>query len=77
MLHRADQVRKLAEKLGYKLSSEIEDQVRGISRLASMEIVLKAGGKETDYTLEEKIKLANEKNDMYINLIKSYSPDDL
>ena len=68
---------KLAEKLGYKLSSEIEDQVRGISRLASMEIVLKAGGKETDYTLEEKIKLANEKNDMYIDLIKSYSPDDL
>ena len=68
---------RLAEKLGYSLSPDIEDQVRGISRLASMEIVLKAGGMEKNFTTDEKIKLANEKNDMYIDLIKSYGPDDL
>lgn len=68
---------RLAEKLGYTLSPEIEDQVRGISRLASMEIVLKAGGIEKNFTANEKIKLANEKNDMYIDLIKSYNSDDL
>jgi alpha,alpha-trehalose phosphorylase len=67
----------LAENLGYKLSPDIEDQVRGISRFASMEIVLKAGGLEKDFTTEEKIKLANEKNEIYIDLIKSYGPDDL
>jgi alpha,alpha-trehalose phosphorylase len=68
---------RLAEKLGYKLSPDIEDQVRGISRLASMEIVLKASGLEKDFTTEEKIKLANEKNEIYIDLIKSYGPNDL
>ncbi|HBH12633.1 MAG: Glycoside hydrolase family protein [Clostridiales bacterium 38_11] len=68
---------QLAEKLGFTLSPDIEDQVRGISRLDSMEIVLKAGGIEKNYTTDEKIRLANEKNDMYIDLIKSYGSGDL
>lgn len=68
---------QLAEKLGFKLDSDIEDQVRGISRLASMELILKAGGIEKNYTKDEKIKLANEKNDIYVELIKSYSRRDL
>src|SRR6056297_145161 len=68
---------QLAEKLGFKLDSDIEDQVRGISRLASMELILKAGGIEKNYTKDEMIKLANEKNDIYVELIKSYSRKDL
>lgn len=67
----------LASELGFEVPAKLEDEVRGISRLDSLEIVLAHGGLNDRYTLEEKNALANHKNDLYLELIKGYTPDNL
>lgn len=69
--------RALASAHGFDLPDEVEDQVRGISRLASLDVVLKAGGLEKAFDHEEKINMANGKNDMYLELIKAYDTSNL
>ncbi len=68
---------KLAQSLGYSLGDEIMDQVRGISRMASLDIVLEAGGKKDQFTHDEKVALATKKNDIYLDLIHAFSPENL
>lgn len=68
---------QLAEELGYHLPDEIEDEVRGISRLASLEIVLKAGNLEKSFSEKEKNRLADYKNEIYLNAIKDYNAENL
>ena len=43
----------------------------------SLELILKAGGHENDYTQEEKEALATEKNDNYIKLVETLTPADI
>ena len=65
----------LAERLGIPFSREINNQLRGISRMESLEIVLKGSGRQ--YPDTEKAALAAEKNDIYRELLGRMSPDDL
>ena len=67
----------LASELGFEVPDELEDKVRGISRLDSLEIVLTYGNLNEVYTDEEKVDLANHKNDLYLDLIKGYTPENL
>lgn len=68
---------ELANKLGFTLPPALEDEVRGISRMASLERVLKAGGLATQFSESEKIEMATEKNNLYLERIKSYHSGDL
>lgn len=67
----------LAKSLGFELPDSVEDAVRGISRLASLEIVLEAGGMTDRFSQPEKVALAEKKNAMYVEQIKGYTADDL
>lgn len=67
----------LAESLGFDVPLHLEDEVRGISRLASLDIVLAYGNAEQRFSHDEKIELANRKNEIYLEFIKSYSPSEL
>ncbi|HAS74031.1 MAG TPA: beta-phosphoglucomutase [Clostridiales bacterium UBA8960] len=67
----------LAESLGFDVPNHLEDEVRGISRLASLDIVLGYGDQLPQFSHDEKVEMANRKNDIYLDLIKSYSPSDL
>lgn len=67
----------LAESLGFDVPEHLEDEVRGISRLASLDIVLNYDGMSEKFSEEEKVALADQKNAHYLALIESYSPDDL
>ncbi|GAA3620822.1 beta-phosphoglucomutase [Secundilactobacillus similis] len=66
--------RQLAEKLGVTWTKTLEDGLKGISRMDSLEMILKAGNKENDYTQDEKVALATEKNTNYVNAIHQMTP---
>ena len=65
----------LAERLGIPFSREVNNQLRGISRMESLKIILK--GSSRQYPDTEKAALAAEKNDIYRELLGRMSPDDL
>ncbi len=65
----------LADRLGIYFDEKINNRLRGVSRMASPEIILERSDKE--YTQEEKEAFATEKNDTYRELLKNMSPADL
>ncbi len=66
--------RQLANQLGFDLTLEQNELLKGISRMESLDIVLGIGGVQLD--AEEKSKLAAEKNVRYLELCKQITPDD-
>ncbi len=66
----------LAEELGItNFTKEDNVRQRGVSRMASLEVVLEKGDKT--YTEEEKLVLADKKNTIYVNSLADLSPDDI
>lgn len=65
----------LADRLGIYFDEKINDRLRGVSRMASLEIVLEKAGKS--YTQEEKEAFAEEKNNRYKELLKDMTEADL
>jgi beta-phosphoglucomutase len=69
--------KQLARDLGFDISEAINEQVKGISRLESLEIVLSAGGMGERFSEAEKIELADKKNLIYQSLIKEFTRENL
>jgi len=67
----------LAKELGFELPPEVNDQVKGISRLESLDIVLKAGNLQNKFVETERIALADRKNLIYQGLIKEFTKENL
>lgn len=67
----------LAEELNIPFSKEFNEQLKGISRMESLEKILVHGRRATDFTEEEKHSLANKKNEHYRKLIDSITPNDI
>lgn len=65
----------LADRLGIYFDEKINDRLRGVSRMASLEIVLEKA--EKSYTQEEKEAFAEEKNNLYKELLKDMTEADL
>ena len=65
----------LADRLGIYFDEKINDRLRGVSRMASLEIILERAT-ET-YTQEQKEAFAEEKNNIYRELLKTMTPTDL
>ena len=65
----------LADRLGICFDREINNRLRGVSRMASLEIVLERADKR--YTDAEKAAFAEEKNDLYRRLLGRMSEADL
>ena len=65
----------LADRLGAYFDEEINNRLRGVSRMASLEIVLERY--DGTLTQEEKEAAAEEKNNRYRELLKNMSPADL
>ena len=69
--------KKLADRLGIQLDRKMNEQLKGISRMDSLDRILAIGNQMDRYTLEEKEKLADEKNEDYKELILKVTPNDL
>ncbi len=65
----------LADRLGIPFDRERNNLLRGVSRMASLEIILEKSDKT--YTEEEKAAFAEEKNTRYRELLGRMSPADL
>lgn len=67
--------KQMADKENIYFDEEINNRLRGVSRMASLEIVLERASR--DYSQEEKVALATYKNDVYRELLKSLTPKDI
>ena len=67
----------LGEKLGITIDEVFNEELKGISRLDSLELILNHGGQGANFTLAEKEALAVTKNQAYVELLVDLSPADL
>lgn len=67
--------REMAEESGIYFDPAVSNRLRGVSREESLEIILEHAGKV--FSPEEKKKMAEKKNAIYIKLLDRMSPGDL
>lgn len=67
--------KQMANDLGFDISEEFNEQLKGVSRMESLDIILKHGG--IDLSKAEKLSLATKKNEIYLNLVSKMSPADI
>ena len=67
--------KQLADRLGIPFDEELNNQLRGVSRMESLDIVLRAGGVEAD--LPQREQWATEKNTVYAASLDTLTPQDL
>lgn len=67
--------KKMADEEGIYFDKEINNRLRGVSRMESLEIILERATKT--YTNEEKDALATRKNGYYKEFITKLTPDDI
>lgn len=66
---------QVAKSIGVAFDRTINNQLRGVSRMESLEIILR--NSSASYTQEEKVRLADEKNEVYKKLLGKMTPTDL
>lgn len=69
--------KKLADELGCYFDEDMNELLKGVSRINSFEIILEKNNAANKYTPEEKEALANKKNDYYKEMIEQLTPDDI
>ena len=67
--------KKMADEEGIYFDKTINNRLRGVSRMESLEIVLERAEKE--YSDEEKLQLAERKNGYYKEFITKLTPNDI
>ena len=67
--------KKLADKLGVYFDEVINNRLRGVSRMESLNIILEKCDREL--TIQEKEACAEEKNEIYKELLKNMTTEDL
>ncbi len=67
--------KQVADEQGIYFDEEINNRLRGVSRMASLEIILERSDKL--YTMSEKVAMAEKKNHIYREYLKQMSPEDL
>lgn len=67
--------KQIADELGIYFDEEINNRLRGVSRMESFEIILERY--EETMSLEDKVVYTTRKNEAYKELLKNMSPADL
>ena len=65
----------MADEEGIYFDKTINERLRGVSRMESLEIILEKADKE--YINEEKIQMAEKKNSLYRELLNELTPTDI
>jgi beta-phosphoglucomutase len=69
--------KKLAEELGITIDREFNEQLKGVSRMDSLERILALNPSLINMPQEEKEKLAFQKNEHYMELITTIKPENI
>ena len=64
--------KRMADEEGIPFDRSINERLRGVSRMESLEIILEKAGRS--YTADEKQEMAGRKNNYYRQLLESLSP---
>ncbi|HZY36972.1 MAG TPA: beta-phosphoglucomutase [Mucilaginibacter sp.] len=67
--------KRLANELGFDLTEEQNEKLKGVSRVRSLELILQWGG--ITKTEEEQKELAARKNDWYVEMINRMTPEEI
>lgn len=67
--------KKLASEIGINLTYEFNENLKGVGRMESLDLILTLT--EKNYSNEEKIELANKKNRYYLEFVNRMTPSDL
>ena len=67
--------KKMADEEGIYFDREINERLRGVSRMDSLEIILERAQKT--YSEVEKVNLATRKNQYYVEFIQNLTPADI
>ncbi len=67
--------KKIAEELNINFTENDNERLKGVSRMASLDILLSLG--DLELNTKEKENLAKRKNDIYLEYILKLSPDDI
>jgi beta-phosphoglucomutase len=67
----------LGEELGIPFTREFNEELKGVSRMDSLEKILVLGNRQNDFSMEDKEALATKKNKHYVRLIANISPNDI
>ena len=68
---------KIADKLGIPFDIEYNEKLKGVSRMESLNLILDNGPGRNSISDEKKNEIAEEKNNIYKELIKNITPKDL
>lgn len=69
--------KSLAEELDIEIDREFNEQLKGVSRENSLDLILKHGKKRNTVDDDTFRKLAEKKNDVYVKMIQSFSEEDI
>ncbi|HAC2392355.1 TPA_asm: beta-phosphoglucomutase [Listeria monocytogenes] len=69
--------KKTAESIGIEFDEAFNENLKGVSRIDSLLLILKKDGGENDFTEEQIEALAADKNDFYVSLLKEITPADV
>ncbi|HBG86193.1 MAG TPA: beta-phosphoglucomutase [Marinilabiliaceae bacterium] len=67
--------KELAGEMGFEFSEADNERLKGVSRMASLDILLEIGG--ITKTESEKEALAHKKNEHYVSFINKMEPDEI
>jgi beta-phosphoglucomutase len=67
--------KRMADEEGIYFDREINEMLRGVSRMESLDIILRKSNKT--YGMHGKLELAQRKNDYYRELLNSLTPEDI
>ncbi|KTA60347.1 beta-phosphoglucomutase [Listeria monocytogenes] len=69
--------KKTAESIGIEFDEAFNENLKGVSRIDSLLLILKKDGRENDFTEEQIEALAADKNDFYVSLLKEITLADV
>ncbi|EAC3422729.1 beta-phosphoglucomutase [Listeria monocytogenes] len=69
--------KKTAESIGIEFDEAFNENLKGVSRIDSLLLILKKDDRENDFTEEQIEALAADKNDFYVSLLKEITPADV
>jgi len=69
--------KNLADRLEIYFDRKINERLKGVPRMDSLDIILERDSVQDRYSHEEKEALATEKNDEYVILINTITPEDI
>lgn len=69
--------KSLAEELGFEFTIEQNEALKGVSRMKSLDLLLGFGGLSDRFSQEEKEKMADKKNRIYVEMIKKLQKEEL